>query len=142
MSEVDNLLDATLDDLEDLPTFEPFSAGAHRCSATMELKEINGNKAVELSLKGLETIELSDPTSGKAIKEGDTSSVLFMLNNEFGLGNLKKVATPISVALGTVSIRDTIDACKDVEVVIISSLRKDKNDPDKFFMNIKELNVV
>lgn len=141
MSEIDNLLDSTLDDLEDLPTFSPFSPGVHRVLATLDMKDINGKQVVELALKGLETLELATSTDAP-IAEGDSSSTIFMLDNEFGRGNLKKVCTPLGVAMGTGVIREVIEQTTDVECLIVTSLRPDKNDKDRFYLNIKELNVV
>ena len=141
MSELDNLLDGTLDDLEDLPEFKPFPAGAHRVLATFAEKEINGNPAVELSLKLQETLEQSDPQEEEA-KPGSESSTAFMLNNEFGRGNLKKCATPFGTALGYSTIREIVEGVKDVECVVVTTLRKDKNDPDKKYLNIKEIQVL
>jgi len=139
-SSVDDLLDSTLDDLEDLPTFSPFPAGAHRVAATASFKEINGKTCVDLSFKAMETLELAN-TSDTPVKAGDESSTLFMLDNEFGRGNMKKCLTPIGEALGTASIRETIEQCKDVECVILTSIRVDKNDKDKKYLNVKELQV-
>lgn len=140
MSDIDSLLDSTLDDLKDLPEFKPFPAGAHNVAVSLSMKEINGANAVEMSLKLIDTIELADPQAEPA-KPGDESSVLFMLNNEFGLGNLKKCCTPLSVALGTTSIRETVEAAQNVECAVITALRADKNDKDRFYLNIKELAV-
>lgn len=139
---IDNLLDATLDDLEDLPEFKAFPPGAHRCQATLAIKEVNDAQCIELSLKGIETLELTEPTKDTPIKAGDISSVLFKLDNEFGRGNLKKVAKPLAEALGTKTTRELVDQVKGVEVVVVTSLRKDKSDPDRHYLNIKELQVV
>jgi len=141
MNDVNSLLDATLDDLEDLPSFQPFSAGAHRVLASMELKEINGKSAIELSFKMLETLELANPND-EPPKANDTANTMFMLDNEYGRGNLKKVATPLGAALGATSIREIVEQTKDIECVILSSVRVDKNDPDKKYLQVKELNVV
>ena len=139
---IDDLLDSTLDDLEDLPSFAPFPAGVHRAMVSLDFKEVNGNQVIELEMKALETMELSDPAKAEPLKEGDTCSIIFMLNNEFGRGNLKRIASPIATALGTGSIRETVEACKDVEAVLVTALRADKNDKDKFYTNVKELQVV
>ena len=144
MSELDSLLDATLDDLADLPSFSPFPVGVHRVLATMETEEITAKMkkpCVELSFKYVECLEMADPAEAPP-KDGDTCNTMFMLDNEFGQGNLKKCATPIAKALGTSSIRDTIEQCTDVECVIVTSLRADKNDPDKKYLQVKELQVV
>ena len=138
---LDDLLDCTLDDLEDLPEFKPFPVGAHKVLITLALKEINNKQAVELDIKAIETIELINATD-TPLKEGDSTSIAFFMDNEFGRGALKKVAIPLAEALETGSIRELIEECKGVECMIVTSLRKDKNDPDKFYTNIKELAVL
>lgn len=144
MSDLDSLLDTTLDDLEDLPSFRPFAAGAHRCLATFEEKDINGTASIELKFKLLETLELADlnlPEKEQS-KPGDESNTMFMLNNEFGRGNLKKCAAPFAETLNLTSIRDVIEQVREVECIIVSSIRVDKNDKDKFYLNVKEIQVV
>ncbi|RLE97822.1 MAG: hypothetical protein DRJ63_08620 [Thermoprotei archaeon] len=141
MSDLDALLDVTLDDLEDLPEHKPYPAGAHRVLATFDTKEINGKSAVTLDLKLMESLELAD-ASEEAPKEGDTAGTMFMLDNEYGRGNLKKVAMPFATALNLSSIRDVIENVKEVECVVITGVRKDKNDPTKLYLDVKEVQVV
>ena len=141
MSELDNLLDTTLDDLEDLPSFEPFPPGAHKVSATFEEKDINGKPAIELSFTMIEALELADP-QGVAPKEGDTANTMFMLDNEFGRGNLKKCASPFGEALNISTLLEIVEQVKGVECVIVTSVRKDKNDPDKKYLQVKEIQVL
>ena len=136
-----DLLDLELDDLEDLPEFKPFKAGAHRTKVTFEQKEINDKVAVELSLVLVETLELSDPQE-EMDQPGHTCSTAFYLDNEFARGALKKCAIPLGVALGLSTIRDIVDNVKDVECIVLTKVRKDKNDPDKLYLDIKELQVV
>jgi len=141
MNEINNLLDATLDDLEDLPEFKPFPPGAHQVTASLSLKEINKKQCVELEMKMIETLEVSDSNDAPA-KAGDSCSTIFMLDNEYGRGNLKKVATPLGTALDTGILREIIEQAKDIECVVITSLRTDKNDKDKKYIQVKELTVV
>lgn len=135
-----DILDAKLDDIDDLPEFAIFPAGAHRARATMEIKEVNGKRAVELSLSLIEHMELADPND-KALPEGSQSSVLYMLDNEYGVGNLKKVAKPFGEALGTQVLKEIIEQVRDIEVAVLTTVRTDKNDPDKKYLGIKELHV-
>lgn len=139
---IDDLLDATLDDLEDLPEFKPFPPGVHAALATLSIKEVNDKQAVELALKGQETLELSEPSKDTPIQAGHETSVLFKLNNEFGRGNMKKLLKPIGEALGLTVTREIIEQCKDMPVVVLTSYRKNKEDPTSPYMNVKELNVV
>ncbi len=141
MSELDELLDVTLDDLDDLPSFEPYPSGAHRVTASFELKDINGKPAAELKFTLLETLELADPQA-TAPKPGDTCNTMFMLRNEFGLGNFKKTSAPFAEALGLTSIRDILEGVKEVECVIITGIRVDKNDTSKRYLQVKELSLV
>jgi hypothetical protein len=140
--DVEALLDSTLDDLEDLPTFQAFPAGAHKALITLALKEVNDVMCVELTAEGIETLALTHPTKDSPIKEGDKASMLFMLNNEFGRGNLKLVAKPLAEALGTKTIAEVVEQAKGIEVVMATTVRKDKEDPDRSYMVIKEIQVV
>lgn len=141
MSNLDSLLDATLDDLADLPSFKPFAPGAHRVTASFGLKEINGVNYVELNFKMVESIELEDKTA-EMPKEGDTSNTMFKLGNEFGEGNLKKCAAPFAEALNLSTLRDVIEQVQDVECIIFTGIRTDKKDPDKKYLQVKELEIV
>jgi len=144
MSELDQLLDTTLDDIDDLPTFTPYPPGAHQVLASFELKEINGKSAVELSFKLLETVEYANPQDAEehTTKEGDTSNTMFMLANEYGMGNFKKCALPFQEALGFSTIREVIEGAKEVECMIITGIRIDKNDKDKTYLQVKEIRII
>ena len=156
MSDLNDLLDATLDDLEDLPSFQPFPVGAHKVLASFDTKEINGKQAVSLDFKLVEVLELADASITEEIenaagdlipnpkfpKAGDSAGTMFMLDNEYGRGNLKKCATPFGEALELSTIREIIEGVKEVECIVLTGLRKDKNDPDKFYLDVKEIQVV
>lgn len=139
--DIDNLLDSTLDDLEDLPEFKPYPAGVHRVQVSLETKEVGGHPSVEVACKLLETAELANPTSDTVPADGSEASMLCMLDNEFGRGALKLVAKPIGEALGTGVIREVIEQAKDIECMIVTSVRKNK-DTGAEYLNIKELQVV
>ena len=137
---LDSLLDATLDDLADLPEFAIFHPGAHRVSVEFSVKEINKKPAVEMKMKLLETLELADPDQVPQAP-GTETSIAFMLENEFGQGNLKKIMAPLAEAFGTSSLRDTMNAAKGTECNVVSSTRADKLDKDRLYMQIKSLEV-
>lgn len=140
--DINALLDAKLDDLEDLPEFKPFAAGTHKVLVSLAIKDINDDKAIEMAIKAIETLELANPTKDENIKEGDTTSVLFMLNNEIGRGKLKAIAKPLGASLGVSGLGEVVEQTKDIECLIVSSVRVDKQDPDRLYMNIKTLEVV
>ena len=125
-----DILDMTLDDLEDMPTFEPYPAGAHRALVTLETKVVNDVQAVEAKFKLMENLELAEPLKDgvKPLEEGAETSVLCQLNNEWGRGTLKMIATPIGQMLGIASIKDVIEECNDIEVIIVSTVQIGKKD--------------
>lgn len=140
-TELDSLLDMTLDDLEDLPSFAPFPIGAHRVLASFNTKDINGSPSVTLDFKMIENIEMAN-SQDEVPKEGDTSNTMYRLGNKYAEGNLKKVAAPFMKALGFTKIGELIEGANDIECIIITGLRPDKNDKDKFYLDVKEVEVV
>lgn len=140
-NDLDSLLDLTLDDLEDLPEFKNFPAGAHRVLATLESKEVNGKPCVEISFTYVSCEELADPQEAEP-KAGDKCSSLFFLDNEFGQGALKKCAEPFAQALGLINLREIVEQTTDVEAVLVSSIQVDKKDSTKQYLRIQEIAVV
>lgn len=140
MSEISSLLDATLDDLADLPEFFIFPDGEHKCTINWEEKMLGKHPALCIKLKAIETTELAD-SDDTPLKEGDTSEVPFMLDNEYGQGALKKVSKPIMENLGCNTLREMVEQCKDLEVFVVTKKRADKNDKSKIYLGIQSLTV-
>jgi hypothetical protein len=140
-NELDDLLDMTLDDLADLPEFKPYPAGVHRAKATMEIKEINKKKAVELSFKYVSCEELADDTEATPAAD-DVASCMYFLDNEFGQGGLKKVAVPLGEALQLTSLGEIIGQTVDIDCIIVTNIQTDKTDETKRYMRIVDLAVV
>ena len=143
MQELDQLLDQELDDLSDIPTFDPFPAGVHRVLLSLEAKEkpVAGHPSVECLLKMVEVQELEDTVNAVAPDPGSEANCLFMLDNEFGQGKLKMVCKVMAPVVGSTNTREIVDGTTDIECFVITGLRADKEDKDKFYMDIKELKL-
>jgi len=139
--DLDNLLDETLDDIEDLPEYKSFPKGSYKLSVTMSAKEVNDKPAVEMEMKCLEVLELADADAA-APAEGDTSSILFFLDNPFGKGKLKKAATPLAESLGASSVREIVEACQGIECVAVLKQTVNKKDADSPYQELVEIAVV
>lgn len=132
--DLDNL---SIDDIEDLPEFGAFPAGTFTVVATMTRKEVAGHPSVELALKLLATEALADSTQEEP-KVGSETSLLFMLDNEFGLGNFKKVAKVVRDYFGCGSmIGDIVASVNGVTAVVTLTAKKDKSDTLR--NNIREI---
>lgn len=127
MSEtLNDLLDANLDDLADLPEFGVFPAGVHKVVISWEQKTVNNHPSIELKMKAIETEELSNPED-TPLTAGDEGSVLFMLDNEFGQGKLKQIIKPLAGATGQGQLRGIIEASNGMEVSVVTKVRQNKD---------------
>jgi len=137
---LDNLLDATLDDIADLPEFRPFPAGTHKVTLALSQKSLNNKPAYEVKMTLIETIELADQ-SETPLTQGATDSVAYFLDNQWGLGAFKKLLKPAGEHFGTGSIRDIIENLQGAEVIVITRQRPNK-EKTKSYTDIVELIVV
>lgn len=139
---LDSLLDATLDDLADLPEFTVLPAGVHKCTIDFETKEVNKHPSIELKIKLVETLELADPASTDApLVPGTESSVLFMMDNGFGQGKFKEVIKPLLAHFGSTKVRDAVEQAKGMEVVLVTKQRINR-DTKIVYMDIVSLHVL
>ena len=139
----DALLDANLEDLADLPSFENFPAGSHKATLSITQKTINSKPMIEVKLTGIETVELSNAETDKPITAGQVSSSLYDLSNEFAQGAFKKLIQPLAAHLGVSSIRDLMEQSEGTEVEAVTSFRKGKAKPGEtevpVYFEIKKL---
>lgn len=137
-ADIDSILDATLDDLADLPEFKIFPAGAYNGTMELSVKKMGDNTGVEFKFTNAEVVELSDPTQ-EAPSVGATTSVGYQLNNEFGQGALKKVLESIKSGMslpdGTTN-RELMELSKGANVQVVLSSRADKNDATKMYQKL------
>lgn len=141
--ELNDILDGTLDDLEDLPEFCTFPKGAHKVLLNMEIVEINDVQAVRANFKLIEHIELSD--SEQPLEPGAETSILYMTNNIFGIGGLKKVLKAVREGLNldpNMKNSEIIEQANGIECAIVTSVRKDKKDKDTTYTSLKEIVVL
>lgn len=124
---LNNLLDANLDDLADLPEFGTYPPGTHKVTIKFEEKEVNNHPCVELQMVAIETEELANPGVDQPLTPGAQGSVLYMLDNEFGQGNLKKTIKPLAAMLGVSSLRAVIEGANGMEVSVVTKVRQNKD---------------
>lgn len=122
---IDSLLDSQIDDLADLPEFAVFPNGVHKVSIKWESKEVNKHPCLELKMTAIETVELSN-AADTPLAAGTESSVLYMLDNEFGQGKMKEVMKVLSGACGTKSIKETMEASNGMEIQVVTKVRQNK----------------
>jgi hypothetical protein len=140
-SNIDNLLDGTLDDLVDLPEFKPFPNGVHSCTVSFESKKVNNHPCVEVTMKLDETIELANPEGEVAPAKGSESSVLYMLDNEIGQGKFKDLMKPFAEANPGMKLGQLIKECSGNSVIVVTSQRANK-EKTKMYQDITAITLV
>lgn len=147
-AQMSELLDETLDDLADLPSVAPFTAGAHKVQVNVYRKKAKEGKgfrpgAYMVKFTHKETLELTDATATPP-KEGDQALLNIFTKkkdgtpNEFGQGQLKMILGPIGERLGLNSVNQILEALGEqgVEAAIVSGTKKQEGGyPDQMVLN-------
>lgn len=154
--DIDNLLDGTLDDLADMPEFKPFPVGAHKVTiVSWTQKSFDDKKdaskknvAMELKIKAIETVETANG-SDEVCSPGQEENLSFFLVHhsspqamEMGQGQFKEVMKSLAAHFGAKSNRELIADSTGAEVLVTTSLRKDKSTPPKFYTKLDKLMVI
>lgn len=138
---IDSLLDGTLDDLADAPEFKPFPAGTHKVVVTIVQKKIGTHPAFEVGMKAIETIELPAGSEEVPLVAGATTSVAYMMDNDLGQGNFKKILKSLADHFGAKSNRELISEAQNLEVLVVTKQRMNK-DKTQSYTDIVELQVI
>ena len=130
MSNLDNILDSTLDDLADAPSIQLFPNGAHK--VTVEFKIDDTKATVQLHMTYVEVLELADPTA-HAPSPGDKNVVFYNLKkkdgtaNEYAQGALKAILTSLK-SLGGSTSKEVMEAAKGAELAVVTKIRLGKGE--------------
>jgi CRISPR/Cas system CSM-associated protein Csm2 small subunit len=139
---LDDLLDGTLDDLNDTPTFEPFRIGAHKVKISWEItsadKDNHKIPVIKLNATLIEHMELTNPED-KAQEAGSKTNVSFWLKkvdegklvrNDQGEGQWKDILASLRTGLNlpdTTTNREVMAATEGMEVMLVTDIRKVKS---------------
>ena len=143
---LDNILDATLDDLADMPSISLFPNGAHKVK--LEFKIDTKKVSVQMTMIYVEPLELADPTQ-TAPAAGDKNTVFFNLKkkdggaNEYAQGALKEIVKPLQAQFGGSTTSEVLDAAKDAEVAVVTKIRVGKGEYEgKDSIDVVKLQIV
>lgn len=142
-----SVLDVSLDDIDDLPSFDCPPNGTYQLLVNATTKVFEGkegkpdSQCVVFDYEIVDVIELADKT-GPTAKAGDKFGELFGLGSEDGIKYLKKAVLPYAAHFSTNNLRELIsDKIQQVIVTATVKGRKDKNDPDKKYAGVSNVIV-
>lgn len=139
-----SILDATIDDLPDLPGFKVPPTGAYVVLIMSNLeKKVGDHPALEAKFKIVEVLEVSEqnvPDDQMPLKDDEFATV-FMLDNDTGTGFLKEYLAILAVPLNTKSNREIMEKSKGMALQIAAKRTYDK-EKDRHYLNIKKMEVI
>jgi hypothetical protein len=140
---IEDLMDASIDDLQDLPPFEIPPVGHYKLNLSLTNKVVNDKPCIEAGFVVIETLELKDPGAAPA-EAGTKFSQLFTMDNEFGQGGFKLFIKPIIDGLGLQGKRvsEILAAVQNVAIAATVKHRQDKKDKTKIYANVVNPEVV
>lgn len=147
----DSLLDGTLDDIADLPSFAAWPAGAYRALLPEGFKQklINEKPVFELKLVNKEVLEISNAAeTDEAPKVDDECSVAFGIDTDIGKGFFKEALTPFINALGLTAdqagaVRAGVESSKGMEVIAVMKRRVVKKDgEEKIYPTLVKIEIL
>lgn len=129
LDDVQGLLDADLADLADLADFRVPAAGRYGMSLSVETKTIGEHPAVVFTYEVTEVIELANPEDA-APTIGDKFGENFNIDNEYGLGKLKKSLKPYAEFFNTSNIGQLLSSMDGITITGTVKRREDKEKLD------------
>ena len=137
------LLNSVISELPDLPSYAPFQDGWHLVKLNVLTKEVELKKGktigVEFKLTLIGTLE-SYAEGDKKDEEGAMCSETALMHNDFGAGKVKLLFSNLASVLGVQdkSVQEIMDMIEDLEVVVLTSHRTNREDKTKQYLDIKE----
>lgn len=150
--DIDALLDASMDDLDDLPPVGVPPSGHYNLTVTFEVKEIegdNGKKRIPAATYTVDAInELKNDEERDEVAVGQSFTEFFHLTkrdgtkNTFGIGTLKARLAAFSERFGTSNVGQLMNEVKQVAITATVVRKVNKKNEDQFNVNVKDIVVL
>lgn len=149
--DLDSLMDASMDDIDDLPPVGVPPSGHYNLCVSAERidpEDTSKNSYIRFSYEVEAVNEVRDPAEESEAAAGMKFSQMFSplkkdgTVNEFGIGFLKEAVAPFSAHFGSGKMGETIAQINKVSVAATLVRRKDKKDPDRFNFSLKDVVVL
>lgn len=149
-ADFDSLMDAGMDDLEDLPPVGVPPTGHYNLSVTVERKsnkEATG-EYVQFTYVVEAINEIKDPAEESQAAVGQKFTQNFSpikkdgTVNEWGVGFLKEAVAPFSAHFGESKIGAVLALIQNVSVAATLVRRANKKEADRFDFNLKDVVVL
>lgn len=136
---IEDLMDASIDAIADLPAFVVPPIGFYKLGLSLERKAVNDKPCVQANFVVLETKELKN-ASDVPVEVGTKFNSLYMMDNQFGQGAFKALVAPLAGGLGLqgAKVSEVIQKVQNVQITATLKHRKDKEDKERVYPNIQD----
>ncbi len=149
-ADLDALMNASMDDIEDLPPVGVPPTGHYslQVSASRETSENSGNEYIKFSYTVEAVNEVKNPEEEKQAAVGQKFSQIFSpfkkdgTINEFGIGFLKEACAPFAQHFGTQNMGETIAQIDKVTVAASLVRKQNKKEADRFDFSLRDVVVL
>lgn len=149
-ADFDSLMNASMDDIDDLPPVGVPPTGHYNLlvTASRETSEASGNEYIKFQYEIQDINEIKNEAEASEAAVGQKFSTMYSpfkkdgSINEYGIGFLKEAVKPYAAHFGTTGIGDTLAAIQQVSVAATLVRRQDKKDPERMNFNVKDVVVL
>lgn len=140
------LLDMSLEDIEDLPGFTVPVNGEYNLKINGEVKKVSDKIAVELSYEVIDCVKKNNEADEDTIPGTKFSQLFFVQGKpeavKISLGKLKELLSGVAEQRGEGNLLLLVrDHLKNVTGKATVTRRADKEDKEKFYANVKNLEL-
>lgn len=148
-ADLDSLLDASMDDLDDLPPVGVPPSGHYNLTMTIEPKTIGEGEQQKEVLAASYVVdainELKDEDERSEVQLGQQFTEFFHLTkkdgtkNVFGIGTLKERLKPMAERSGTTNVGELVRECKQIQIAATLVRKVNKKNEDQYNMNLRDI---
>lgn len=130
-----DLLDKTIDEIEDLPGFEVPVNGRYLLKANRKFKKVNDKACVEVEFEVMECLKQNDDSESATVP-GTKFSQLFFLSGDdeavrISVGMLKQLVKPLAEKTGVKNMLSLVrEELKDWLMMATVTRRQDRKNPE------------
>lgn len=150
LNDFDSLMDASMDDIDDLPPIGIPPSGNYdlTVTASREQSQSGGNDYIKLAYEVTNVNEVKEEAEAAEVKAGQKFSELFSpfkkdgTVNEYGLGALKERLKPFAAHFGTSAIGGIIEQMQQVNLTATLVRTANKKEEGRFNMRLKDVVIL
>lgn len=150
LSDIDALLDASMEDLEDLPPVGAPPSGHYNLTVTMAVEEIGDEKkkVVTASFVVDAINELKDQSEATEVAPGQQFKTFYHTvkkdgtPNKFGIGSLKALCAPFADRLGVTKIGEIVNGVNQMAITATIRRRVSRKNEDQYNLEIKDIVIL